>query len=543
MEPATPSQPTTSRPFWWITAPIGLGLSAAAPFTHLSAEAGIPDTAAWIGRFHPFVLHFPIVLLILALGFELARLPLFRRVLPRPDASTVTSVLGWGAVGCTIAVICGWLLGQSGGYEKELLDRHQWSGAATAVGANLTLIFRLCAGVSPAGLLNGLGNTVLLATCGIMTFAGHYGANLTHGETYLTDQAPNFVRKLIGLKPKKDPNSIEIKPAEQRLLWEDVAQPIFEERCNSCHNEGKAKGKLRLDSLAAILKGGETGPAIEVGKPKDSLILERVHMPLDEEEHMPPKGKPQMTEEEIAALTFWIEKGAPADRKAGDFEIPANIRAALDSLLSPAQRKALEAKVKAEAEALEKTLTGLRTSLPGRLATVAPGKPELEYSPGIKFADVTDLQLKSLTPVAASVVTLDLQQTKVTDAGLVALAPFTKLRKLQLQNTALTDAALVPIGKLASLEILNLYGCAVTDAGLQNLKTLKNLKKVYLWQSKVTEEGAKKLREALPGLEVNLGMSASAKVDEPAKPEMPAKPETPAAAPAAPAKPAAKKKA
>jgi hypothetical protein len=499
----------TARLRWLMVASLGLGLAVAAPLIDKVAwDGALPEGGQWIGRFHPFVLHFPIVLLLMALAFEAARLPVLRRLLPRPDTSTVTVILAWGAAGCTLAGGCGWLLAQSGGYDNELLDRHLWAGSATALGANLALIFRLSSSRIGTGMLNGISNAILALTCGVMAVAGHYGASITHGETYLTDHAPNALRKLIGLKPKRDPNALEIKPTEQRLLWDDVVQPILEDRCNSCHREGKMKGGLRLDSLAGVLQGGASGAAVVPGNPKDSLVLQRLQLNLDDAKHMPPQGKPQPTEEQIAVLNFWIQMGAPGDKTVGDFELTAAHRAALESLLTPAQRKILEAKTRTAAAALETALAALRGSLPGRLACVVPGQPELEYAPGIKAAEVGDAQLKALTPVAGSVVALELQQTRVTDAGLASLAPFVKLRNLQLQNTALTDAGLVHLGKVPSLEVVNLYATGVTDAGLQHLAPLKHLKKVYLWQSKVTEEGARQLRSAVPGVDVDLGLPA-----------------------------------
>lgn len=511
-----------------MVASLGLGLSMAAPWIDPVAWAsGPPQMARWIGRFHPMVLHFPVVLLLVALAFEAARLPGLRRILPRPDGSTVTVILGWGAAGCTLAVGCGWLLAQTGGYEKELLDSHLWAGVATAFGANLALILRLCPRTIGTGVFSGLSTATLALTCGVMTVAGHYGANLTHGETYLTDHAPDFIRKLAGLKPRRDPNTIGIKPVEQRLLWDDVVQPILEERCLSCHNEGKMKGGLRLDTLAALLKGGATGPTVEPANPKDSLLLTRMLLDLDDKDHMPPKGKPQPSAEQIAALTFWIEMGAPADKMAGDFDLPPKLRATLDAILTPAQRKTLDAKIAAASAALETTLASLRKNLPGRLSCVVPGKPELEYAPGINSAAVTDAQLQALAPVASSVVSLELQQTKVTDTGLALLAPFVKLRNLQLQNTGLTDAGMPHLGQLPALEVVNLYGTGVTDAGLQYLTDLKHLKKIFLWQSKVTENGAKQLRDAIPGVEVNLGLSDTPKPDEAATKDNPAKPAVP----------------
>lgn len=528
--PATPATPI-ARLRWLMVASLGLGLAIAALWIDTIAwDNRYAGLVGWIGRFHPFVLHFPIVLLLVALAFEAARLPGLRRLLPRPDASTVTVTLAWGAAACTLAVGCGWLLAQSGGYAHDLLERHLWAGSATALGANLALIFRLSSNPIGTGVLNGLANAILTLTCAVMTVAGHYGASLTHGETYLTEHAPDFIRELVGLKPKRIPDTAAPKPVEQRLLWDDVVQPILEDRCISCHNPGKAKGGLCLDSPAALLKGGASGPAIVPGQASDSLLLQRLKLAIDDDKHMPPNGKPQTTAEQVAALTFWIENGAPSDKLAGDFDLSAELRATLDSLLTPAQRQSLEAHAKAETATLEAALVALRASLPGRLACVVPGKPDLEYAPGIRAAEVGDAQLGALAPVAASVVALDLQQTQVTDSGLAGLAPFTKLRHLQLQNTALTDAGLEHLGKLPTLETVNLYATGVTDAGLQYLTGLTHLKKIHLWQSKVTADGARKLRDAIPGVEVNLGLPATPHAEtspDQGKPATPADPNKP----------------
>jgi hypothetical protein len=91
-------------------------------------------------------------------------------------------------------------------------------------------------------------------------------------------------------------------------FFKDV-QPILEAKCYDCHQGGKAKGDLRLDELAAALKGGESdGPAILPGHASKSPLIARVTT-TDEDELMPPKGKP-LTEQEIATLTTWINEGA-----------------------------------------------------------------------------------------------------------------------------------------------------------------------------------------------------------------------------------------
>jgi len=92
-------------------------------------------------------------------------------------------------------------------------------------------------------------------------------------------------------------------------FFEKKVRPILVARCFECHSGkiDKPKGGLRLDSLAAATKGGETGPAIVPGKPKESLLVDAIN--YGELYKMPPKTR--LPAEEVAALTKWIEMGAP----------------------------------------------------------------------------------------------------------------------------------------------------------------------------------------------------------------------------------------
>ena len=86
-------------------------------------------------------------------------------------------------------------------------------------------------------------------------------------------------------------------------------QPILEAKCTECHRGAKAKGGLHLDSLADAKKGGKSdGAAVDPGKPDHSSIIARISTE-DEDEVMPPKGKP-LTKAEVALLTTWIKEGA-----------------------------------------------------------------------------------------------------------------------------------------------------------------------------------------------------------------------------------------
>ena len=78
--------------------------------------------------------------------------------------------------------------------------------------------------------------------------------------------------------------------AEQTKFFEMKIRPLLINHCFDCHAEKKQKGALRLDSIQAILKGGQTGPALVPGKPETSLLITAVSG-KDEDLVMPPKEK------------------------------------------------------------------------------------------------------------------------------------------------------------------------------------------------------------------------------------------------------------
>jgi hypothetical protein len=94
---------------------------------------------------------------------------------------------------------------------------------------------------------------------------------------------------------------------QQIEFFEKQVQPVLKARCLKCHGgEEKIRGGLRLSSRAALLKGGDQGPAVELKTPADSLLLQAINYDGLE---MPPRGK--LPKSEIDILTKWVEQGAP----------------------------------------------------------------------------------------------------------------------------------------------------------------------------------------------------------------------------------------
>src|SRR5262249_26220168 len=90
-----------------------------------------------------------------------------------------------------------------------------------------------------------------------------------------------------------------------RIIFEDQIRPILKAHCFECHGEGKKlKGGLDVRLRRLVEKGGESGPALKVGKHQDSLLFKRVAS-----KEMPP-GKKKLTADEIALIGRWIDEGA-----------------------------------------------------------------------------------------------------------------------------------------------------------------------------------------------------------------------------------------
>ena len=90
-------------------------------------------------------------------------------------------------------------------------------------------------------------------------------------------------------------------------FFEAKVRPLLIARCLECHGETKPKAALRLDSRAAILVGGESGPAAIAGKPDESLLIEAIRYRSSTQ--MPPKSR--LAEADIVTLTEWVRRGLP----------------------------------------------------------------------------------------------------------------------------------------------------------------------------------------------------------------------------------------
>lgn len=275
---------------------------------------------AWLdflGHFHPLILHLPIGTLVLVFSLEVLRL------LTGSKTWEMTLPLAFNAITSVAAAIAGlmWYYGGSYSTSSELLDDHMWQGLwFAAVSLWLPMVY-INVKSTKAAILYPI--TLLLSLL-LLISAAHHGGESMHGP--LMDRAP---------WNKKEKNSDEEEKTtetqvDSRVIFTDIVYPILAEKCNACHHtDKKVKSGLKFDTYADIILGGdgqEDFPCLIPGDVKNSSLITFIELPLDDDLHMPPEKKPQVTDDELKILKWWVEIGAPEMKKVHEVTVPAELQ-------------------------------------------------------------------------------------------------------------------------------------------------------------------------------------------------------------------------
>lgn len=480
----------------------------------------ISEWASFFGRFHPLLVHLPIGFLIIVGVFEIlkqtGRLSISQEV--------IRIILLVSAISATLACIAGYFLSLEGGYNEEILEEHKMQGIWLAVFCWVAWLAKNTWLNDRLGINKILYAPSLILSLVLMMIAGHHGGNLTHGDTYLTDNTPQPFRGWLGMPEKtadekaattEKPKILNINEA---MLYQDIVRPIFKQKCEQCHNTTKMKGDLRMDEIDLLKKGGKHGAIFVVGNVEESEFIKRILLPESDDDHMPPKGKTQITENELALLKWWIEQGAPFDKKVSQVKVTETIKPVLASLGGSTESNSEGSAVKQDKFAIEEKLLKEEVSAMSESALAdlrKTGALILPFAQNNNFVEISyinnaklsDDQSEVIAKAPEQILWLRLSDTQITDKTLAEVAKLTKLTRLHLEQTKITDNGLAQLSTLKNLEYLNLIGTKISDAGIRQLATLKNLKKLYLWKTGVTPKGAEELKKAIPNLTIDLGMT------------------------------------
>ncbi|WP_339706768.1 c-type cytochrome domain-containing protein [uncultured Kriegella sp.] len=431
----------------------------------------LPILIAWLGRWHPLILHFPIVLLLIA-----AFLGLTGKNVPRAllTVATVTAL---------VTAISGFFLGKEAVEKGNLLFWHQWLGAGTAL---VAVVWYWLDG-------EGFGNTVYTKALQVLLvvlvgFTGHFGGMITHGENFLA------------LPTEK---SMDGPIPDNPLIYQHVVARILKNNCVSCHNPNKQKGELLMTDLDGLLKGGESGSTLVPGNPEKSEIIKRLYLPLADEEHMPPEGEKPLSTSEIQILERWVALGASDTVRLNHLGANEPLASLVKEMMEPDPMEKW-AKLPKVADSTIQRLSSDYLTI-GRIA----GSTDALHINMYKPPTYDPRLILDLKAISKNIVQMDLSGLPIGEQEMELVGSCENLEWLEVDRTPINDTQIEGLKNLSNLHTLKVYGTDIGDPSAAVFKNLTKLKSLYLWDTNISQSALDNLRNAAPALLIDNGIDAA----------------------------------
>jgi hypothetical protein len=373
-----------------------------------------------------------------------------------------------GAALAGLTTIFGLLLSKESGYSGDTLFWHKW----TAV--SLFIVFSGAYWLRNLPIYQPLNSRILIGFISLLLVStGHFGSELTHGDGFV-------------LEPFQKGKQIYLEDAS---VFDHMVKPILDKKCLSCHNPDKKKGELDLSSREGILKGGKSGKLFVTGKPEISLLLERIHLPLEDKKHMPVSGQPQLTDEEKMILSLWIKGNATFTKKVLELPVADSLRIMGNTLFNSVLDEATNYDFsEASQETIDELTNEYRT-----IAKLAKNSPALRVHIFNKN-EFNSKKLEELVAIKKQIVFLSVAKMPVKDSDLLTIAQFENLERLELNFSNITAKGLLALNKLTHLKSISLSGTQMNYPDLQiAMQGLKKLQAIYLWDTPLTTDDLKAL--------------------------------------------------
>jgi uncharacterized membrane protein len=417
-----------------------------------------------IGKLHPLLVHLPIGILLLFILFDL---------LQTNGKASISTRIMWlmllsGLTTGIFSLITGYSLSLDGSNDGATLDRHKWIAIVTIT------FFSLYGFISLKHELNKKIKIVSLVVLFILiSITGHLGGTLTHGEDYWSFLSINKFEDT-----KTAPYTVSnIKDA---MVFDDLIMVSLKQKCIQCHGIERQKGNLRMDSKEWFMKGGKDGLVVNLKDLDKSEILKRIFLDLNEDHHMPPKKKEQLSDEEKDIFEWWIKAGAPFSKKVSEIEKSASI----DSILHVYHEKLISFKTKKEIERIQinsLTEASLQSLIKSGWAVSLVSKTDnhLRVS-GFNLEKTMDSSLEQLIEIKDYIVELKLSFQKLNEKQISIISALTNLEKLWLDHSSLTGKSVHKLSTLKSLKYLNISNNELNAEDIIPLKDLVHLEKLYI---------------------------------------------------------------
>ena len=431
----------------------------------------------FLGRFHPLIVHLPIGFLIMSALLQLYASKVKNNTINLNPAIAIT--LFWGTIASILAVVIGWLLSQQGGYDSNILFWHKWLGVLVT----LLSFFGWLIKTKRIRLQKHSFSIVLFIIIILISVSGHLGGSLTHGETYLVQYAPKFIKNIVAEDTKENVLNLNTIDKDSIKVYPHIIQPVFDNKCISCHNTTKKEGGLLLTSYNEVIAGGDHGAIVDLKTPLESALLNRVTLPKSHKKFMPPRGA-ALTFGEIQIIEWWMQNGAdsiagfslqkPLDEKMvytllRDYNIDYNPKMYYESAkVSPLSSD---------------TITILQQN---NFDIDFMGEDNHFISVTFKGQSITDEQISKLELAKNQITWLRLSDCNLTDSQLKFISNLNNLTRLNINSNPIADENIKYLSGLKHLISLNLYNTKVTDLSLEYLVNLKSLKTLYVWKTGIS---------------------------------------------------------
>ncbi len=433
------------------------------------------DIFTFLGRMHPLIIHLPIGFLLLAILFDAIsyqkKFGYLRQAVP------FTLLIGFFSA--VTACVFGYMLSLTGDYDNQILNNHLISGICLTLFAGILYAFTTPHFRKFLTISRPLFSGLSVATFILVSYTGHQGASLTHGNDYISLET-------LTHQQREKPANIE-----EAMLFEDVVQPILEKRCFQCHRADKKKGKLSMENLALMLKGGKHGPSVVPGSLDESELFKRITLDPSHEDFMPTDGKTPLTKSETEIIRWWIEKGMASEGEKlsiiKDHEEIISLASSTLGLSGPASEETAGLAF----EKINVNIPDLTDFAPidnlrkkGLVIRVMLQKPvmldvTLPSRSGKKMSDIQD----DLTPIAKNIIWLNISNNGFTEKDLIILKDMSNLEKVRLEKNPISDGITAHLEGLQFLVAVNLNETKLTNAGLNRLQQNPAIKRIYTWKT------------------------------------------------------------
>jgi hypothetical protein len=321
---------------------------------------------------------------------------------------------------------------------------------------------------------------VLTACVLVVSWTGYRGGQVSQGEEHLTEYMPSLLRHAIGLQDKAP-----LLQASTDSFYLLRVQPIFNDRCVTCHGPNKQKSGLRLDSYGWLMRGGKHGTVIKAGTSQGGDLFRRISLSPGEDDFMPKEKKQPLSPDQVKVIELWIGAGASGNLPLNAVQQLPSGRSSAAVPVEVSFPEINSANVARAREEIASAVAQLQNKYPNILNYESRNSADLVVNASLMGMKFGDADLRAFAPVADHITVADFSRTAITDRAAPGMPAMKRLRILRLSQTRITDATLKALSGLNQLQSLNVYRTGVTVTVLPLLEKLPKLEHVYAGQTAI----------------------------------------------------------